>query len=184
MTISDEKKQWSDEVLLAMPRDGGKREIVGGELITRSPAGFDHGIIITRLIVELSKVVDAAKLGVLVDGQTGFRLAGGDLFCPDIAFVSRSRAARHRARESSFFQGAPDLFVEVLSPSDTVENLHEKLEQFFHEGARLAWVINPKKKCIYVYHAPHSFQTLQQADSLVGEDVVPGFTLSVSNLFQ
>jgi Uma2 family endonuclease len=184
MTISDEKKQWSDEELLAMPRDGCKREIVHGELVMMSPAGWDHGGVIGFLFGELAHFVHSRRLGRVLDPQTGFRLATGDLFCPDMSFVTADRVAQQRARKSAFFLGAPDLFVEVLSPSDTVENLHEKLEQFFNEGARLAWVINPKKKCVYVYRAPHSFQTLQQADSLVGEEVIPGFTLPVSNLFQ
>jgi Uma2 family endonuclease len=183
MTISDARKMWSDADLLALPKDGCKREVVGGELVTMSPAGFNHGAIVLNLSGELWKVVKATGIGVLVEGQTGFRLASGDLFSPDIAFVSKDRAAAHDPAVSAFFQGAPDFFVEVLSPSDSFQVLREKLEQFFKEGTRLAWIVDPKRRCVYVHRSAETSTTLQQGAALDGEDVIPGFHLPLAQLF-
>ena len=183
MTMQAAKKTWMDDELLAMPHDGRKREIVGGELIVMSPASFNHGKIISRLSIALGTRIYSQKLGELVDGQTGFRLKTEDLFSPDIAFVTTTRAAAHQKRGDVFFQGAPDLLVEVLSPSDTVEVLEEKLAQFFGEGLRLAWVVHPKTRTVHVYHSITSTRILTADLALDGEDVVPGFRYELSNLF-
>jgi Uma2 family endonuclease len=105
------------------------------------------------------------------------------LFSPDISFVSSARAADHDPEVSEFFQGAPDFFIEVLSPSDSFQALHDKLEQFFRDGTRLAWIVDPKKRCVYVHRSAASYTTVQSQDFLDGEDMIPGFRLQLSRLF-
>jgi Uma2 family endonuclease len=84
-----------------------------------------------------------------------------------------------------FLEGAPDLAVEILSPSNTVEEIDSKLIEYFENGARLVWVIQPKQKYVLVYRsAAEPDRLLKSADSLDGEDIVPGFTLPVADLFQ
>ena len=82
-----------------------------------------------------------------------------------------------------FFPGAPDLAVEVLSPSDMPGHTHEKLTQYFSHGTRLAWVINPAERNALVYRTPEADRLLRVTDALDGEDVLPGFRLPLAELF-
>ena len=176
-------KFWTDEELLSMPKDGWKREIVNGEMVAMSPANFQHGNIISRIYSPLGMAVYEGKLGELADGQTGFRLQSGDLYCPDIAFVASERAIVHRRMKATFFEGAPDLAVEVLSPSDTVGVLEEKLAQFFAEGMQLAWVVHPRLRTVHVYRSAVNVSVVGEDGFLDGEDVIPGFRLKVADIF-
>ncbi|NET45605.1 Uma2 family endonuclease [Okeania sp. SIO2B3] len=82
-----------------------------------------------------------------------------------------------------YFQGAPDLAVEVIYPNNTFEELHQKIVEYFENNCRLVWVINPDKKSVLVYHKPQPDKLLQVADNLDGEDILPGFILPVTDLF-
>jgi Uma2 family endonuclease len=183
VTVSVHKKHWTDKELLAFPKDGYEREVVNGELIV-SPAGFDHGEIIPRILGRLYMFVADRNLGSVLDGQTGCRMKSGDLFSPDVSFVAKQRTALQRKKRKSFFEGAPDLVVEVLSPSDTVRVTEEKIAQYFENGTRLAWVVHPRSQSVYVYrHGPVADEVLSTADTLNGEKVVPGFSLAVARIF-
>ena len=183
MTISVHKKHWTDKELLALPKDGYEREVVNGELIV-SPAGFDHGAIIPRILGPLFVFVTEKNLGVVLDGQTGCRMKSGDLFSPDVSFVAKQRTLSQRKKHKAFFDGAPDLVVEVLSPSDTVRVTEEKIAQYFENGTRLAWVVHPHSQSVYVYRrGPVADDVLSIKDSLGGEKVVPGFSLVVASIF-
>jgi Uma2 family endonuclease len=175
-------KVWTDEELMALPKDGYKRELLQGEIIM-SPAGSEHGMICVRLVVALEQHIRLHKLGAVLDSSTGFRLNPDDLLSPDAAFVSKSRLAGLKRLPRGFFAGAPDLVVEVLSPSDTAERMHEKLSQYFAHGARLAWVINPAERNALVYRAPEADRLLRLTDALDGEEVISGFRLPLVELF-
>ncbi len=177
-------KYWTDAELLALPKDGFKREIVNGKMVMMSPANFRHGKFIGRITVPLGEAIFRAGLGELADGQTGFRVTSGDLFCPDIAFVAKDRVAEHEKKGSTFFEGAPDLAVEVVSPSDTIGALEEKLAQFFAGGMRLAWIVHRRTRTVHVYRSPAQQKILTESDHLDGDEVVPGFRLAVAAIFQ
>jgi Uma2 family endonuclease len=81
--------------------------------------------------------------------------------------------------------GAPDLAIEILSPTNTIEEINDKLVEYFENGSRLVWVINPSQHYVLVYRSSQEpDRLLKSIDSLDGEEVVPGFTLPVANLFQ
>ncbi len=183
MTISAHKKHWTEAELLAMPKDGYEREVVNGELIV-SPAGFHHGIIVTRILARLSIHVDSHKLGAVFDSQTGCRMSKGDVLSPDASFATKSRMRAQRKSGKAFFQGAPDLVVEVLSPSNKPRITKEKIAQYFENGARLAWIVQPRTRTVEVFRnaaAPEIVLTTR--DKLDGEDVLPGFSLAIDDLF-
>ena len=150
-----------------------------------SPAGYNHGFIINRLVHHLGQVVYPNNLGDLGDSQTGFRLSSGDLFSPDISFVSAGRVATMRAKDpkASFFLGAPDLAVEVLSPSDTFGVLEEKLTRFFAEGTQRIWLIYPRTKSAHIHRSIQDATMLSADGFLDGEHLIPGFRLRLSTLF-
>ena len=84
---------------------------------------------------------------------------------------------------SVFFPGAPDLVAEILSPFDTLAKTQRKLQDYFANGTRLAWVLNPQEKSVLVYRTTAAAKLLRTADTLDGEDIVPGFQLGLTDLF-
>src|SRR5687768_13828293 len=109
-------RTWTEKELMALPRDGFKRELVDGE-IQLSPAGSPHGNVNTRLIARLQSFVEVHRLGETFDGATGCWMPSGNLRVPDVTFVTRSRLPG--ASEQGFLRVVPDLVVEVLSPGDS-----------------------------------------------------------------
>jgi len=182
MTLHVAKRIWSDEELLALPKDGYDHELIDGEIVM-SPAGSEHGAIIMRIGGPLFTFVMAHKLGEVVDGQTGCRMATGDLLSPDVSFVINNRWKTHRANAETFFHGGPDLVVEVLSPDDTPTIVARKMELYFNNGTRLAWVVHPRKRAVDVYRSLEQRRTVNASASLDGEEIVPGFTLPLVNVF-
>ena len=182
MTVSTHKKYWTDEALLALT-DEGKCEIVDGELIVSPAATSSHGSVIMRIMIPLANYVLANNLGEVLEGQSGSRMLNGDLFAPDISFIVLARWRPHKQAGVPFFPGAPDLIVEVLSPSDRKSVLQKKLTRCFQNGTRLAWVVDPRKRTVQVYHSPAPDKILTIDDALDGENIVPGFTLPLRQVF-
>jgi len=177
-------KVWTEAELMAASHDGHKCELVDGELVM-SPAGvFDHGNIIARILTRLTMhAVYDRRLGEVFDGQSGHWMKSGNMRCPDISFWSKARLDALPSKPKGFIHGAPDLAVEVLSPSDTVNDMAEKLSDYFASGARLVWVVNPQEKSVLIYHETTPERLLRSGDMIDGEDVVPGFSMPVSELF-
>ena len=170
--------------LFQMPDDGFRYELVRGELKKMTPAGFKHGRLVVNLTVPLGAFVKQNRLGVVLGAETGFRLASNPdtVLAPDIAFIKQERLTLAGETEK-FWLGAPDLVVEVLSPSDTVYEVEEKVATWLSSGTKMVWVVNPKLRRIHVHCSGASVQTLAESDVLHGQDVIPGFRLDVAELF-
>jgi Uma2 family endonuclease len=183
MTVSSENKIWTDAAFMALPDDGGCYEVVDGELVNMGNSGMEHGYIASILNIFVGGYVLSQKLGVICDSSTAFRMQSGNKRSPDFSFVSKSRLSGLKRPPKGFFDGAPDLAVEVISPGNTFEEIHAKLVEYFENGCQLAWVINPDEQSILVYHQPHPHKLLTLSDILDGETVIPGFTLPLTQLF-
>jgi Uma2 family endonuclease len=180
-----EKKVWTDEEFMALPQDGHRYEIVNGELIDMENSGALHGYVCSLLLAALASYVLLKKLGVILDSSTAFKMKNGNKRSPDISFFAKERLQGMTELPSGFLDGAPDLAVEVLSPGNTVEEIHDKLVEYFENGTRLAWIIHPSEHYVLVYRsAQEPDRLLKSVDSLDGEEVIPGFTLPVADLFQ
>jgi Uma2 family endonuclease len=180
-----EQKVWTDEAFMALPDDGQHYEIVNGELIDMGNSGALHGYVCSTLMILLGGYIRIQNLGAMFDSSTAFKMKNGNKRSPDIAFFAKQRLQGMTELPSGFLEGAPDLAVEVLSPGNTVEEIDEKIAEYFANGARLVWVISPTQHYILVYRcAQEPDRLLKSADALDGEDVVPGFTLPVADLFQ
>ena len=182
MIVTTERKQWSDAELMALPDDGHKYELVDGELVM-SPAGFEHGDISVALVTALSSHARMHRLGAVLDSSTGFKMQNGNVLSPDVSFVAKARLAGLKRLPRGFFRGAPDLAAEVLSPDDTVEKLQRKLQNYFANGTRLAWVINPEERSVLVHRGLSPEKVLGSRDKMDGDEVVPGFSMPVAGLF-
>ena len=133
-------RTWTEADLMALPRDGFKRELVDGEIHV-SPAGAPHGRIIVHLTVLLGNHVQAHALGEVFDSSTGCWMPSGNLRSPDLAFVSRARLPD--GVPEGFLRVVPNLVVEVLSPGDSRRQIVDKVAEYLSAGVRLVWVIDP-----------------------------------------
>lgn len=172
------------EDLYRLPNDRCHRyELVRGELVTAMPPGFDHGSDALRCGELLNAFVRPRRLGRVV-AETGFVLFRGPdtVRAPDVAYVVTDRLPPP-AQSAKFFEGAPDLAVEVISPSDTTSEVIEKVREYLTSGTRLVWLVDRGTRSITVYRANGSAHLLQEDDELSGEDVLPGFSVRVREVF-
>ncbi|MGB8691697.1 MAG: Uma2 family endonuclease [Microcoleus sp.] len=180
-----EEKVWTDAEFMALNRDGHRYEIVNGELIDMGNSGAKHGYVCSILMILLGGYVHIQKLGAMFDSSTAFKMKSGNKRSPDVSFMAKERLQGLDDLPDGFLEGAPDLAVEILSPSNTVAEIHDKLVEYFENGSRLVWVIHPKEQYVLVYRSSQEpDRLLKSADSLDGEEIVPGFTLPVAELFQ
>ncbi len=172
------------EDLWRLPDDGNLHELVKGELRTMAPAGFEHGNIGSNLLGLLWQVVRQRSLGHVVGPDTGFVIGRSPdtVRCPDVAFIRAERIEGALVR--GFFPGAPDLAVEVVSPSDTFEAVDEKVNDWLGAGTKLVWVVSPRQRTVTVYRPGTQVSILRAGDRLSGEDVVPGFECGVGEIFR
>ncbi|MCA8976683.1 MAG: Uma2 family endonuclease [Planctomycetes bacterium] len=168
--------------LLAIDEPGFRHELVGGELRRMSPAGYWHGAVAARLGELLGRHVREHGLGVTFGAETGFLLASDPdtVRAPDTAFV---RESRRPPRGTGFFPGPPDLAVEVTSPNGSFASVHDKALCWLEHGAILVWVVELQHRTVTVYRSRDRIHVLGPQDRLTGEDLVPGFAVTVADLF-
>ncbi|MFM9887218.1 MAG: Uma2 family endonuclease [Burkholderiales bacterium] len=170
--------------LLKKRDDGFRYELVRGELRKMAPAGGPHGKVANRVNWRLTSHVEAHQLGVVFAAETGFRIATNPdtIRAPDVAFVARDRIERIGIPEG-YWPGAPDLVVEVISPSDTFSDVEEKVLDWLRAGCKMVIVLDPRKRTASVYRGPNA-RLLTTDDTLSGDDVVPGWSVPVKDLFE
>ena len=183
ISMSTQARLITAEDLWNMPGDE-RRALVRGELRTMAPAGFEHGAVIMRLAKVLATHVDRNKLGVVLGAETGFVLARDPdvVRGADISFVSTARLPAPNVAKK-FYEGAPDLAVEVTSPGDSIDEVEEKVDDYLNAGTSLIWVVNPRRKTVTIYRPGKKPRILSESDILDGEDVVPGFACKVADAF-
>jgi Uma2 family endonuclease len=182
---AQEKKDWTDAEFMALPDDGHRYELVDGVLVDRGNPGAKHGYVCSTLMILLGGYVRRQKLGAMFDSSTAFKMKSGNKRAPDISFVAKERLQGLEELPDGFLEGAPDLAIEILSPGNTTEEIHTKIVEYFENGARLVWVIHPNEHYVLVYRSSKEPDHLvKSTDSLDGENVVSGFSLSVAELFQ
>ena len=170
--------------LFEMPDDGFRYELVKGELRRMSPAGGEHGAVVWNLSSLLGPHIKADKLGQGFGAETGFKIAADPdtVRAPDVAFVRRERIPE-AGIPKNFWEIAPDLAVEVVSPGDTYDEVDEKVNDWLDAGTRAVWVVNPRKRLVSVYRSVKDVTILTEEDVLDGGDVLPGFSCKVSEIF-
>jgi Uma2 family endonuclease len=160
-------------------------ELVDGELVMMmTPAGWMHGYLVAKIGAMLASYVEQNELGMVFGEQTGFILSRrpDTVRAPDASFVREGRIPDDR-NLTDYFPGAPDLAVEVLSPSNGASTMAHKIIQYFAAGTQLVWVVNPKAKLVVVHAPDREPVTLHEGDALDGEDVIPGFHYKIAQLF-
>ena len=183
MSATLTKPVTADE-LLEMQDDGHRYELVKGELRMAPPPGSEHGEVTMNLAGSLFQHVKKNNLGVVYAAETGFKLESNPdtVRAPDVAFV-RIETVQQTGRLPGYRSGSPDLVVEVLSPSDRVTSVEEKVAEWLEGGARMVWVVSPKLHTVTVYRSLTDIVTLTENDKLDGADVVPGFQMNLAEIF-
>lgn len=155
-----------------------------GELVVMSPTGGEGGRQEADLIIDLGAWNRQTGLGITFSSSTGFKLPNGAKRSPDAAWVRRERwDALTPAQRRKFPPLAPDFVIELRSATDELEPLQEKMQEYRSNGVRLGWLINPQLRQVEIYRQGQPKQILDSPSSLSGEDVLPGFVLHLSQIF-
>ncbi len=164
--------------------DIGRCELIEGEIIPMAPAGAEHGDIALEIAYRIKTYVMAGNLGKTYGAETGFIIARNPdtIRAPDAGFVRRDRIPSGPTR--GFFPGAPDLAVEVVSPSDRLTDISAKVEQWLAAGTSSVWVVDPPNETIDVFGAGGEVFRYRGADELRDERTLPGFVLKLDDLFK
>ncbi len=174
----------SADELLGLPDDGCRYELIRGELRRMPPAGSEHGAVAMNIGVVVGQFVKTHSLGLVFGAETGFKLASDPdtVLAPDLAFVRRERIPPE-GMPQGFWPGAPDLAVEVVSPSDTYTTVEEKVHAWLDAGTRLVLVANPRTRTASVHASQAQVTRLTESDLLTAGDILPGFACRVAELF-
>ncbi len=179
------ERTFTPEEFEALPEFEELYELVNGKLVKKPMPGDEHGRIARRISNELFMLDPKEILGTLWLSTT-FDVGTGWMPIPDLGFI---RASRVPAKSRKSIKGVPDLVVEIHSPTDLRSKPErdaaaQKILEWQKVGVGLIWAINPQKQEIEIYHLtqPKPVRVLHNQDELVGEDVIPGFKLKVSEL--
>jgi Uma2 family endonuclease len=165
------------------PEDGSRQELVEGAIETMPPPSSSHGRCCMRIGSRLENFIEANNLGHLLCNDSGVILERepDTVRGPDLSFWTKERLPEVPAE--SWISIPPDLIVEVLSPSEVHRRINKKVHQYLKQNVRLLWVVLPEDHAVTVYRPGQHSVLLANSDILTGEDVLPGFSCPVHQLF-
>jgi Uma2 family endonuclease len=155
-----------------------------GKLIVMPPTGWESGKRNFDLSGQFWNWNRQTRLGTAFDSSTGFILPNGAVRSPDVAWVASERLTELNARPEGFLPLAPDFVIKLRSASDSAKDLRDKMKDYMDNGVRLGWLINPQEKTVEVYRTGKMVEVLRLPKSLSGEDVLPGFVLSLEEVLE
>lgn len=163
---------------------GGDRycELIRGQVVDMVRPCPQHGILMARVSQRLLNYMDQGSLGFVLDGDPGYLIERDPdtVRGPDVSFVSRKRVKGVDLRR--FFPGAPDLAIEIVSPSDRFAKVEEKVQMWLATGTTVVWVIEPDLRLAFVYREGEGRREIQEDGHLTADDLLPGFRLSLRDL--
>ena len=174
------KTRMTEDEFMRMPDDGRKWELVGGE-----PKEVSTSVIHDQIVIRLGHLFysHAEDKGALCASQAGFRMVNGNIRCPDFSFTRYERFPNGETPKG-FGNVAPDLCVEIISPSEEAGEMATKVREYFGAGAEQVWHLFPERKMVRVFLAPNVSTEYQADDEITGGDILPTFRCLVSDLFK
>jgi Uma2 family endonuclease len=157
-----------------------RMELVNGEIILMSPSGYESDEVAFRFGAKLFPYVDEQRLGRVTGSSAGFVLPNSDTRAPDVSFVL---AERLRRSPRSFAELAPDLMVEVKSPTDSLKTLETKILSFLSLGTQVGILLDPDERTVKIYRSGQAVVLLQDGDMLTVPDLLPDWQVAVSELW-
>ena len=155
-------------------------ELVDGEIIVMSPSGYASDEVATEFARQLGNWVKPKKLGRVTASSAGFNLPDSNTRYPDVSLV---KAERLKKSPRFFADLAPDLMVAVKSPTDSLSKTRKKIQSVLKVGTQVGILVNPDERIVEVYRNNYPVQILQDGDSLILPELLPGWTLLVSELW-
>jgi Uma2 family endonuclease len=182
--VTTKKKLTTADELASMPDDDLRHELVEGELITMPPASGGHGRIAARIQRQINLFDPDAKLGEAISADTGYMLSRSPdtVRAPDLAFVANKKLKTVQS-EYPFPRIAPDLPVEILSPSNTAQEVSRLIDDYLQAGSSLVWVVDPAARSVTVWKPDETAVVLHEDDEIDGGEVLPGFKCRVGEFF-
>ena len=183
--MATETRFLTAEDLLQMPDSGYRHELIRGELKKMAPAEYYHGRLSMDVGSSLRTHVRANNLGEVCAAETGYRTESDPdtVRAPDVSFVSRERLEQI-GETDSYWPAAPDLAVEVISPSDRYTEVEDKVSDWLNAGTKMVIVVNPRSRSVRMHRSPSDIVDLTETDTIDGGNVVPGWTLPVAEIFR
>ncbi|ASC69745.1 hypothetical protein XM38_006740 [Halomicronema hongdechloris C2206] len=171
--------------LAAANRDLKLERTATGELIVNPPTGGKSGKRNLSISTQLGIWFEANdSLGEAFDSSTGFALPNGANRSPDAAWVRRKRwDALTPEQQEGFVPLCPDFVVELRSKTDALKTLQAKMQEYIDNGAQLGWLIDPQTRRVEIYRPGKAVEILENPDTLSGESVLPGFTLTLQRIW-
>ena len=168
--------------LLAMG-DIGPCDLIDGVIVRMSPTGGVHGVLESRLDRRLGVFIDDANIGLCMVGEIGIYIRHDPdrIRAADFAFWSNAKLPE--GPPLGFIEVAPDLVVEILSPTDRWVELNQKIEDYFSIGVGELWIVEPGEETVFVYRSATQRTALRRGDTLTGSGPLTGFMLPVDELF-
>ncbi|BAY15787.1 hypothetical protein NIES21_16060 [Anabaenopsis circularis NIES-21] len=155
-----------------------------GELIIMPPTGGETGKSNSNVNAQIWFWNDQNQLGEVFDSSTGFTLPNGADRSPDVSWVAKSRwDALTKEQKEKFIPLCPDFVIEILSPNDSLKKTQNKMQEYIENGCRLGWLINRKQQEVEIYRLGKDVEILKSPQILSGEDVLPGFVLTMQKIW-
>ena len=183
MTTTNAKLLTADD-LLRLDSQGVRGELIRGVLCETMPTGLEHGQIVAKLTFILGGFIYPQKLGSLAASDSGVWLERDPdtVREPDIAYFSAEKIPLD-ARVTGYAEVVPDLVVEVVSPSNSRQEVNDKALMWLRYGVRLVLAVHPDTRTVEAHREGHRVLTFTENDTLDGMDVLPGFTCAVRDIF-
>jgi Uma2 family endonuclease len=184
--ISGPGRPWTVDDLLALTGVEGRYELVRGDLVMMSPASPTQGRYAARLVAALEQYLEAHDLGETYTAEPGFELQPEPnpiVRAPDVAFL-RHENIPSPGRQTGFWSVAPDLAIEIISPSETSHMVQEKVQDYLKAGTAMIWLVYPDLQVIVEYRSRTKIRQLTLDENLDGDDVLPGFSYPLRRLFR
>ena len=183
MVTTKEKLLTADD-LLRLDAQGMRGELIRGVLCETTPTGGEHGEIVMNIGILLGNFIGPLRLGRLAGSDAGVRLERDPdtVREPDVAYISAERLPL-TVKSKGYYEVVPELVVEIVSPSDSWQSVHDKALMWTRYGSKLVWVVYPDLSMVDVYSMDGEMVTLGEDDVLDGGDVLPGFSCYVSEVF-
>lgn len=161
----------------------GRCELIEGRIVSMAPTGDEHGGYEGNLYYVLRSFVDRHNLGKVRVGEVGIyiRRNPDTVRGADALFISHERYAQKKS--AGYLDVAPELVVEILSPHDSWSEVTQKLRDYFAIGVQLVWVVDPQARMVFAYRSMTEIREFTAADDLPGDEILPGFSVKVAELF-
>jgi Uma2 family endonuclease len=154
------------------------------ELIIMSPVGLKSSWRETILSTELTIWARKDGTGIALNASAGYVLPNTAIRGPDASWTRKERLAAFTEEElEKSGHLCPDFVAEVMSPSDTLPELEDKMAEYMANGARLGWLIDPYEKRVYIYRPSEPVERLENPTTISGDPVLPGFVFNVGEIW-